>query len=170
MNGNFEQCLALVLKAEGGFVDNPHDPGGMTNLGVTKETWESYIGREVDEQEMRNLGPLDVAPLYRKKYWDLAMCEDMPAGVDYCVFDAAVNSGVSQSIKFVQRALDVVIDGVIGPQTLGAIRQRDTEELIEQICEERLQFLQSLRTWPTFGNGWSNRVTSVQQNALKMLA
>jgi len=98
------------------------------------------------------------------------MCEDMPAGVDYCVFDAAVNSGASPSVKFVQRALDVVIDWVIGPQTLGAIRQRDTEELIEQICEERLQFLQSLRTWPTFGNGWSNRVTSVQQNALKMLA
>ena len=91
-------------------------------------------------------------------------------GVDYCVFDACVNSGPSQAIKFVQRALDVVIDGVIGPQTIAAIQQRDSEELIEQICEERLHFLQSLKTWPVFGNGWGNRVTSVQQSAVNMLA
>lgn len=168
MIGNFEQCLALVLREEGGYVDNPHDPGGMTNHGVTKKTWESWVGHEVDEQTMRALGTLNVAPLYKKNYWVAAQCERLPAGLDLCVFDAAVNSGVSQSIKFVQRALDVVIDGILGQQSLAAIASRDLPELIEQTCEERIHFLQNLRTWPNFGNGWSARVTRVQQNALRM--
>jgi len=168
MIGNFEQCLALVLKEEGGYVDNPHDPGGMTNLGVTKTTWENWVGHPVDEKTMRDLGPLDVAPLYRKNYWMAAQCERLPAGLDLCVFDAAVNSGVSQSIKFVQRALDVVIDGILGQQSLAAMASRDLPELIEQTCEERLHFLQNLRTWSNFGEGWSNRVIRVQQNALRM--
>lgn len=80
MRGNFEECLALVLKHEGGFVNNPRDPGGMTNLGVTKVTYESYVNRHVDEAEMRSLTPALVAPLYKKMYWDRIKGDDLPVG------------------------------------------------------------------------------------------
>ena len=169
MNGNFERCLALVLKSEGGYVNNPADPGGITNLGVTKDTWEAYVGRTVDEAEMRGLTPNDVAPLYQRNYWDKVAANSLPVGVDYCLFDTAVNSGPSQAVKFIQRALNVVVDGVLGQQTIAAANQRDAAELIEQFCEERLQFMQSLSTWPTFGRGWQRRVEEVQAAAQAMV-
>ena len=87
MTGNFEQCLALVLRTEGGYVNNHDDPGGVTNLGVTKATWEAYVRRSVSDEEMANLGPLEVAPLYKQKYWDAVSGDDLPEGVDYCVFE-----------------------------------------------------------------------------------
>ena len=92
MNDNFQLCLSYLLKSEGGFVNNPKDPGGMTNLGVTKATYEAYVGHEVDEATMRSLSPNDVALLYKRNYWDKVAANSLPAGVDYCVFDTAVNS------------------------------------------------------------------------------
>lgn len=168
MKGNFEQCLALVLKAEGGYVDNPHDPGGMTNLGVTKATWEAWVGHEIDEVEMRSLTPNDVLPLYESQYWIKSRCDELPLGVDYCVFDAAVNLNVSQSIKIIQRALNVTDDGIIGLQTIQAATQCDPAELIEQFSEEHLQLLQTKKTWATFAKGFQNRVDFVKQSALRM--
>lgn len=168
MTGNFEQCLAFVLKHEGKFVNHPKDPGGMTNLGVTKRVWEEWIGHAVDEAEMRALTPDAVAPLYKKNYWDKIKADSLPAGVDYSVFDCAVNSGPSQAVKFIQRALNLTADGVIGPLTIAAAEQRDPAELIEQFYEERLHFLQSLKTWDTFGKGWQRRVEEVKQMALRM--
>ena len=169
MNGNFERCLALVLKSEGGYVNNLADPGGMTNLGVTKKTYEAWVNRTVDEAEMRGLTPDDVAPLYQRNYWDKVAANSLPVGVDYCLFDTAVNSGPSQAVKFIQRALNVVVDGILGQQTIAAANQRDAAELVEQFCEERLQFMQSLSTWPTFGRGWQRRVEEVQAAAQAML-
>ena len=168
MTSNFEQCLALVLKHEGGFVNNPKDPGGMTNLGVTKKTWEAYVGHEVDELAMRSLGPTDVAPLYKKNFWEKIKADNLPTGLDYCVFDCAVNSGPSQAVKFIQIALNITADGIIGPLTIAAAEQRDTAELIEQFCEERLHFMQSLSTWDTFGKGWQRRVEEVKDLAVRM--
>jgi len=169
MNGNFEECLALVLKSEGGFVNNPSDPGGMTNLGVTKVTYEGYVNRHVDEAEMRSLTPDLVAPLYKKMYWDRIKGDDLPVGVDYCLFDLAVNSGVGKAGKLLQMALDLPADGIIGPLTLRALQNRDPHEIVEQICEERIAFLQSLGTWNTFGKGWGRRVAEVEQHATAML-
>jgi len=169
MNGNFEECLALVLKHEGGFVNNPQDPGGMTNLGVTKVTYEGYVNRHVDEAEMRSLTPDLVAPLYKKMYWDRIKGDDLPVGVDYCLFDLAVNSGVGKAGKLLQMALDVPADGLIGPMTLRALEGRDPEEIIQQVCQERLDFLQSLNTWNTFGKGWGRRVAEVEQHATAMI-
>ena len=169
MNGNFERCLALVLKSEGGFSNNSLDPGGMTNLGVTKNTYEAWVNRTVDEAEMRGLTPDDVAPLYQRNYWDKVAANSLPVGVDYCLFDTAVNSGPSQAVKFIQRTLNVVVDGILGQQTIAAANQRDAAELVEQFCEERLQFMQSLSTWPTFGRGWQRRVEEVQAAAQAML-
>ena len=169
MRGNFEECLALVLHSEGGFVNNPRDPGGMTNLGVTKVTYEGYVNRHVDEAEMRSLTPDLVAPLYKKMYWDRIKGDDLPVGVDYCLFDLAVNSGVGKAGKLLQMALDVPADGLIGPMTLRALESRDPEEIVEQVCQERLAFLQSLGTWNTFGKGWGRRVAEVEQHATAMI-
>jgi lysozyme family protein len=169
MRGNFEECLALVLKSEGGFGNNPLDPGGMTNLGVTKVTYEGYVNRHVDEAEMRSLTPDLVAPLYKKMFWDRIKGDDLPVGVDYCLFDLAVNSGVGRAGKLLQMALDLPADGIIGPITLRALQDRDPHEIVEQISEERIAFLQSLNTWNTFGKGWGRRIALVEQHATAMI-
>ena len=172
MKDNFETCLALMLAHEGGFVNHPQDPGGMTNLGVTKRVWEEWIGRPVSEKEMRALTPTMVAPLYKRKYWDAVRADDgLVDGVDYCVFDVAVNSGPGRAIKFLQSCVGVTVDGGFGPATMAAVKkaQEDPARLIEMYCARRLEFLQSLKTFETFGKGWSRRVQEVKDKALKML-
>ena len=169
MKGNFEECLAHVLKHEGGFVNLKSDPGGMTNLGVTKRVWEEYVGHTVDEAAMRALGPQDVAPLYKKNYWDKIQCDKLPAGVDYACFDLAVNSGVGRAAKILQKAVGVNQDGAIGPATLNAVASSDARNLATEICDLRLNFLQSLPTWDTFGKGWSRRVAEVEKVAFEMV-
>jgi lysozyme family protein len=171
MQSNFEPCLAKMLAHEGGFVNHPKDPGGMTNLGVTKRVWEEWVGHEVDEKQMRALTPETVAPLYKRKYWDAVRADDLVAGVDYCVFDVAVNSGPGRAIKFLQSSVGVTADGGFGPATLAAVKEseKDPTRLIELYCAKRLEFLQSLKTFETFGKGWSRRVAEVKEAALKML-
>jgi lysozyme family protein len=171
MQSNFDACLALMLAHEGGFVNHPQDPGGMTNLGVTKRVWEEWVGHEVDEKQMRALTPELVAPLYKRKYWDAVRADDLVSGVDYCVFDVAVNSGPGRAIKFLQSCVGVTPDGGFGPRTLAAVKEseKDPTRLIEMYCARRLEFLQSLKTFETFGKGWSRRVQEVKDKALKML-
>jgi lysozyme family protein len=168
---NFETCLALMLAHEGGFVNHPQDPGGMTNLGVTKRVWEEWVGHEVDEKQMRALTPETVAPLYKRKYWDAIRADDLVDGVDYCVFDVAVNSGPGRAIKFLQSCVGTTPDGGFGPATMAAVKksEEDPTRLIEMYCAKRLEFLQSLKTFETFGKGWSRRVQEVKDKALKML-
>jgi len=166
---NFEQCLALVLKHEGGFVNHPKDPGGMTNLGVTKRVWEEWVGHPVDEAAMRALGPTDVAPLYKKNYWDKIHGDDLPAGVDYATFDLAVNSGVGRAAKTLQKALGVSADGVIGKATLDAAASCNPREVATEICDIRLAFLQGLPTFDTFGKGWTRRVEEVEKISFSMV-
>jgi len=169
MQSNFETCLALMLDHEGGYVDHPKDPGGRTNHGVTQRVWEEWVGHEVDEKQMRALTHEMVAPLYKRKYWDAVRADDLVAGVDYCVFDVAVNSGPGRAIKFLQSSVGVTADGGFGPATLAAVTKEDPTRLIEMYCAKRLEFLQSLKTFETFGKGWSRRVAEVKDKALKML-
>jgi lysozyme family protein len=171
MQSNFETCLALMLAHEGGYVNHPSDPGGRTNLGVTQRVWEEWVGHEVDEKQMRALTPETVAPLYKRKYWDACRADDLVAGVDYVVFDVAVNSGPGRAIKFLQSCVGVTADGGFGPATLAAVKkaEEDPARLIELYCAKRLEFLQSLKTFETFGKGWSRRVQEVKDKALKML-
>jgi len=169
MKTNFEQCFALVLKNEGGYVDNPKDPGGCTNLGCTKATWEAYVGHAVTKDNIRDLGPNDVMPLYKTKYWDTISGDDLPMGVDYAVFDFAINSGPGRAAKTLQSVLNVNADGQIGPATLNALEAANAREVATLICEKRLAFLQSLPTWSTFGKGWGRRVAEVEQTAFSMV-
>ncbi len=168
MRTNFEDALAALLKHEGGYVNHPSDPGGMTNLGVTKRVWEEWVNRPVDETEMRSLTPDTVAPLYKAKYWDMVHGDQLPSGVDLCVFDCAVNSGVKRAAKFLQRAVGVDDDGVIGRGTLAAVEALAPEEIIDRFCAERLSFLEALPTFATFGKGWSRRVAGVKTESLNL--
>lgn len=170
MIGAFDECLKLVLKSEGGFVNNPNDPGGMTNLGVTRNTWEAWVGRASSEKEMKSLTPELVAPLYKRKYWDAIRGDELPDGVDYCVFDMAVNSGVGRAVKFLQEIVGTTVDGAIGPKTLAATRAYDPVKLIEAYNEKRKAFLASLPTYQYFGKGWNHRIASVKAEALSMNA
>ena len=162
----FEEALEHVLKHEGGFVNHKLDKGGITNLGVTIAVWEEWIGRESSEDEMRNLKPEDVAPLYKKMYWDRVKGDDLPSGVNYCVFDAAVNSGTGRAAKWLQEAVGAVPDGAIGTKTLAKVAAHDADSLVNAYCDVRLNFLKSLKTFDTFGKGWSRRVEGVRQTAL----
>lgn len=168
MKENWEKAFQAVLKHEGGFVNHPKDPGGMTNLGVTKKVWEEFVGREVDEAEMRALTPDVVKPLYKKNYWDKIKGDQLPSGVDYAAYDLAVNSGTGRAAKYLQRIAGVPDDGVIGPKSMEAILACDPVQTVDAICDMRLDFLQKLPTWGTFGKGWGRRVEEVKSIGLQM--
>ena len=169
MLSNFPASLALVLKAEGGFVNHPRDPGGMTNLGVTRNVWKDWVNRDVDEAEMRALTPELVTPLYKARYWDAVKADDLPRGVDYAVFDSAVNMGPGRAAKLLQATLGVTADGSIGRATIAAATAADPVELLEAFSQGKEVFYQSLPTFATFGKGWLNRVTHVQDAAEGMM-
>jgi lysozyme family protein len=170
MKDNFESALEAVLHHEGGFVNHPADPGGMTNLGVTKKVWEEWVGHEVDEKTMRGLTPEIVGPMYKAKYWDKVKGDDLPSGVDYAVFDAAVNSGPGRAAKWLQGCVGVEQDGGIGLKTLAAVSAINPAELVEDYAKRRLSFLMDLPHWGTFGKGWGRRVAAVQTVAATMTA
>jgi len=170
MKDNFDDALKAILHHEGGYVDHPKDPGGRTNLGCTQRVWEEWVGHPVDEKAMRALTPELVAPLYKAKYWDKIKGDELPNGVDYIVFDAAINSGPGRAAKWLQTVVGAVPDGAIGAGTLAKVAAMPAADIVEKYQETRLQFLQSLPTWDTFGKGWGRRVAEVEVAAGKMLA
>lgn len=172
MKENFERALRDLLSPnrEGGFSNHPDDPGGMTNLGVTKITWEAWVGHPVDEKAMRNLSVEAVASLYKRKYWDAVRGDDLPQGLDYIMFDTAVNSGPGRAIKFLQSCLGMTADGALGPKTMAAVKAADPKKLLDAYAKYRLSFLQDLPNWGTFGRGWARRVAEVQDTAATMTA
>ena len=168
MTKNFRDCLELVLKHEGGFVNHKDDPGGMTNLGVTKKVWEEWVRHEVDEKQMRALTPALVAPMYEMRYWRTSYCEKLPRGLDLLVFSMAVNAGAGRSVKLLQDAIGVLPDGVIGPRTMERINEANVETLIDKFSEARTAFYKGLKLFPVFGKGWLNRTDKERLEALDM--
>jgi lysozyme family protein len=166
MKKNWDQCLAFLLKHEGGFVKHPRDPGGMTNLGVTKAVYEAWIQRPVSEQEMRSLSVSDVSPLYKTEYWDKLRGDELPSGVDWACFDWAVNSGVSRVARALQKEVGAAQDGVIGPKTTQLVSKKPAKILVEDLYEQRQAFYESLKTFSTFGRGWTRRNLETLQQAL----
>ena len=158
-----------MLASEGGYVNHPSDPGGMTNLGVTKRVWEEWTGRESNEAEMRALTPELVETLYKVRFWDACRCDEMSGGIDYLVFDFAVNAGPSRSVKILQTAVGVPADGGIGPVTLAAVKAIPESELVEKFSQAKEDFYRSLGTFETFGKGWLNRVAAVKIKASSMV-
>jgi lysozyme family protein len=168
---SYEHALALVLKHEGGFANHPRDPGGATMRGVIQRVYDAYRDRKgLGRRSVRLIEDAELQEIYRRQYWDAIRGDDLPAGVDYCVFDGAVNSGPVQSARWLQRALGVSADGHIGEGTLDAARlSGDWENLIDNICDQRMRFLRSLRTWDAFGKGWSRRVAEVRRDGKAMV-
>jgi lysozyme family protein len=167
--GNFDKCLAFTLQFEGGFVNNPDDPGGPTNLGVTQSTLAMFLGRPVTIAEVRALTPEKVAPIYKLKYWDHVSGDDLPIGVDLAVYDFGVHSGPSRGVIGLQRALKLADDGKLGPVTLAATNAANPQDLINGICDERLAFLKQLKVFQKFKAGLTNRVANCRDAALGML-
>jgi lysozyme family protein len=169
MRENWGDCFEMVLKHEGGYVNDPRDPGGRTNLGVTQRAWEAYWSRKSSEEEMRKLTPNIVKPFYKAMYWDKIKGDDLPSGVDYAAFDLAVNSGVGRASKYLQQIAGVTADGVIGPKSLEAIKSRDPKEMADALCDMRMDFLRRLPTFETYGKGWSRRVAEVSVKSGEMV-
>lgn len=168
MKQNWDEALKHILEYEGGYVNHKDDPGGRTNLGVTQRVWEEWTGKPATEEDMRGLTVAMVSPLYKKRYWDAVRGDDLPSGVDLCVFDCAVNAGVGRASKFLQQAVGVTADGQIGPMTVAATTAKPAEEVIEAFCNLREAHYKSLSTFATFGKGWMNRLGAVEAESKHM--
>ena len=150
---NFDPCLSIVLKHEGGYVDHPRDPGGATNLGVTIGTYSAWLGRKASKAEVRALTVKDVKPIYREKYWNVVGADGYRRGADLCVFDAAVNSGPGRATAWAKAV---------------ASKGADAVAFVNAYCDVRLGFLKRLGTWDTFGRGWSRRVADIRAKGIRM--
>jgi len=146
----FDQCFDKLISHEGGYVNHPTDPGGETNYGISKRAYPSL--------DIKALTLADAKAIYKRDYWDRAQCDQLPSQLSYLVFDAAVNSGIGQSIRFLQRAVGVADDGSIGPITLSAAKRMDAESLCARFIGQRLDFMTRLSTFDVFGKGWSRRL------------
>jgi lysozyme family protein len=163
----FKDALRHVLIHEGGWSDHPADPGGATMKGVTLQVFREFKQNQfATKEQLREISQADLEAIYNTRYWVRVRADELPHGLDYAVFDCAVNSGVGRASRMLQECLDVTVDGIIGPKTLLAAGERNREQLIREYCQMRLDFLRSLRTWPTFGRGWARRLADVQHTAL----
>jgi len=166
----FEACLAVTLRAEGGYSDNPHDPGGPTNFGITQKVLEEHRGKPVSAEDVKHLTREEAKEIYRAKYWLPMNCAMLPGGVDLEVFDFGVNVGPSRSIKHLQKVLGLKEDGSMGPMTLAAVNATDPKELMIKLAHDRQDYYRSLPTFTQFGKGWTTRVAEIQTAAIKMAA
>lgn len=159
---NLDRALSLTFKHEAGFVNHPRDPGGATNFGVTIKTLAAHRGHPVSIRDVKALTKGEARQILKEGYWDPIFGDELPSGLDYAVFDFAVNSGPSRAVKTLQECLGVAPDGIMGKKTLRAIQEHgDVEGLIDEYIEARLVYVKGLKTWKTFGRGWSRRITGV---------
>ncbi len=156
---DFDTAFTTMLRHEGDYSDHPADPGGKTRYGITEA-----VAREVGYRgDMRELH-IDLAKrIYKSRYWDAVRAEELPEAIRYAMFDAAVNSGPRQAIRWLQRAVWVKADGIIGPITLSAVRATDPQALLRRFLSQRLRFMTGLPTWPTFGRGWARRIADLME-------
>ena len=147
---NFDQAFDKLIGHEGGYVNDPRDPGGETKFGISKRAYPDLdiAGLTIDQAKA----------IYKRDYWDRAQCDRLPAVVAFQVFDTAVNSGIGQAIRFLQRAVGVADDGQVGPLTIKAIGMVEQEALVARFNGQRLDFMTRLSTWDVFGKGWARRV------------
>ena len=172
MKENYQKCLEMILHHEGGYVNHPKDPGGMTNLGVTKRVYEDWVGYSVSEHTMQNLTKEDVAPIYEKNYWGRVKGDELPNGLDLCVFDFCVNAGTRRAAKYLQSMVGAARDGAIGPNTLRQVNEyievKGLQATIQTYQTNRQRYYEKLKTFETFGRGWTRRVEETTAEALKM--
>lgn len=149
---DFDTAFTKLIGHEGGYVNDPRDPGGETKFGISK--------RAYPDVNIASLTLDDARAIYRRDYWDRARCDQLPPQVAFQVFDTAVNSGIGQAIRFLQRAVGVADDGQVGPLTMASVRRMDPEAVAARFNGQRLDFMTRLSTWDTFGKGWARRIAS----------
>ncbi|HZP70625.1 MAG TPA: glycosyl hydrolase 108 family protein [Pseudolabrys sp.] len=171
MKSTYDVCLPLLLAHEGGYTNHPSDPGGPTNFGITIFDYRKYVNPGANAADVRAMTIDEAKRIYRTRYWDAQRCDELPAGVDYAMFDYGVNSGISRSGKVLRRLVNLPDrSSAVSDDVIDAVCASDPIALVTGICDERLRFLQSLRTWPVFGAGWRRRVADVKTTALAMAA
>ena len=166
METNWPTVIGWIGLSEGGFVNHPKDPGGATNHGITKRVLERWRGKKLTAQDVEDLTKAEAEQILKAQYWDLVRGDQLPSGLDYMVADYGVNSGPAKAVKDLQRTLKqmgfaLTIDGLMGPETLGILgklSQAQAEQLVSLYASRRMTFLQGLKTWSTFGRGWTRRV------------
>lgn len=166
----FVRCLDIVLRHEGGFSNDPQDPGGATMMGITRATLAAWRGAPVTEEEVRALTEEEAREIYRANYWNVLRCDQLPAGLDLTVFDFGVNAGPGAGARLLQRALGVRADGAIGPITLAAARAAEPGACIDRLARLREDHYRGLPTFPRFGRGWLRRTDEVRRAAHAMAA
>jgi lysozyme family protein len=165
-NRRFAECVAIVLKHEGGFVDHPRDPGGATNMGITLRTLREWRGDDsLTVDALRALTEAQAKEIYLARYWNPIRADELPPGIDLAVFDWAVHGGVGRAARDLQAVLGVTVDGAIGRQTIAAAQRADAHEVIRALCERRLNHLRSRPHWDAFGRGWARRVREIEEAA-----
>jgi lysozyme family protein len=174
MKANYQECFSHVIGSEGGFQNDPNDKGNWTGCSVGKgknigTNW-GISGCAYPDLDIKNLKQEDAEQIYYDDYWMKASCDDLPYGVDLPTFDGSVNSGVSRGVKWLQGAVGVAQDGVVGPVTLNAVVMADDDTTIDRMCDARLAYLKGLSTWSLYGGGWTTRVEKVRDDAHKMVA
>jgi len=169
MQATYDEALRLLLAHEGGYCNDAADPGGPTNFGITIADYRQYVKADATAEDVRAMTVDEAERIYRARYWDALVCDALPAGVDYAVFDYGVNSGIGRASRVLRRMLKLPEDtATVTDAVIAAARAADARALIGTICDERLAFLQSLKTWNVFGKGWSRRVADVRGAALNM--
>jgi lysozyme family protein len=167
----YDGALARLLQHEGGYTDHPSDPGGPTNFGITIYDYRKYVKPDATAADVKAMTLVEAKRIYRAKYWDAQRCDDLPAGVDYAVFDYGVNSGIGRSGKVLRRCLNLADDSsAVTAAVIAAAAGADAKTLAAAICDERLRFLRRLKTWDVFGKGWGRRVAEVKAYSLALAA
>lgn len=146
---SFDDAFDRIIGHEGGLVDNPADPGGLTKFGISQR---AYPGVDI-----KALTVDDAKRLYKRDYWDRSMADQYDGAIGFQLFDAAVNSGVTAAAKMLQRAVGAQDDGIIGAKTLGAIRATPVAKVLLCFNAERLEYMANAKGWPDFGRGWARR-------------
>lgn len=169
MKANYPPCETRVLAHEGGYTNDPRDPGGPTNFGITIYDYRKYAKPGATAADVQRMSLAEAQRIYKAKYWDALRCDELPAGVDDTVFDYGVNSGIGRAGKVLRRVLGLSdADWRVTDAVLAALKLRDPAKVVVAINDERLAFLKSLRTWRAFGVGWSRRVAEVKAFSLEL--
>jgi len=168
-SASLERSIKLVFGHEGGYVNNPKDPGGPTKFGITQATLKAWRKKAVTIADVKALTLDEASQILRKQYWGSIAGDRLPEGLDHAVFDFAVNSGPAQAVRSLQRVVGAMPDGIMGTKTLAAIAGFGASTLIEEYCDTRLAFLHGLKTFATFGKGWATRVERVRTEARSLI-
>ena len=164
----FEICLQHVLKHEGGYVDHPVDPGGATNMGITRKTLAAWRGYPVTKDEVRSLTVEEASRIYRDKYWNPVRGDDLPPPLALVAFDCAVNQGPDRAKRWLQQSVGAFADGVIGPNTVAKALAADTARAVIELSARRMWHYTGLSIWPTFRKGWTRRLLAILWAAARL--